>query len=281
MRARTSSCPGERRLFRAAYPILLGAVTAVLVASPVAAQSGDPLEAAEVAADAGDLDRARQYLSEWEASNASDVARDIQAKALVLHARLTESADSAELAYMEAAVVGGEEYGALARLRLAQLRLMSGRPALAIDDLDLLRDDFPASTRVPESWLWTGFALESLGDPASACKAWEEAAGADPADPVTVQAKAGLAACGEGLTSDGATRRFTVQLGAFGTRTAAEEVQARASGAGSDAWIQEPDGTTPLYRVRVGHFARKDDAARLAVELRSQGLEAIVLADHP
>jgi tetratricopeptide (TPR) repeat protein len=281
VRARTGPCPGERRLFRAAFPVLLGAATGVLVASPVAAQSTDPLEAAEVAADAGDLDRARQYLSEWEASNASGAARDIRAKALVLRARLTESADSAELAYMEAAVVGGEEYGALARLRLAQLRLMSGRPALAIDDLDLLRDDFPASTRVPESWLWTGFALESLGDPASACQAWKEAAGADPGDPVTVQAKAGLAACDEGLSSEGATRRFTVQLGAFGTRGAAEEVRARASGAGSEAWIQEPDGTTPLYRVRVGHFGRKEDAARLAVDLRSLGLEAIVVTDRP
>jgi tetratricopeptide (TPR) repeat protein len=281
MEAFTSPRPGGRRLSRAALQVLLGAATGLLVASPVAAQSGDPLEAAEVAADAGDLDRARQYLSEWEASNASGATRDIQGKALVLRARLTESADSAELAYMEAAVVGGEEYGALARLRLAQLRLMSGRPALAIDDLDLLRDDFPASTRVPESWLWTGFALESLGDPASACQAWEEAAGADPGDPVTVQAKAGLAACGEGLASDGATRRFTVQLGAFGTRRAAEEIRARASGAGSEAWIQEPDGTTPLYRVRVGHFGRKEDAARLAVELRSLGLEAIVVTDRP
>jgi tetratricopeptide (TPR) repeat protein len=279
--ARVGPRPGERSLSRAALPVLLGAATGLLVAGPAAAQSGDPLEAAEVAADAGDLDRARRYLSEWEASNAPGAASDIQGKALVLRARLSESADSAELAYMEAAVVGGEEYGALARLRLAQLRLMSGRPALAIDDLDLLRDDFPASTRVPESWLWTGFALESLGDPASACRAWERAAGADPTDPVTVQAKAGLAACGEGLPSDGAVHRFTVQLGAFGTRAAAEEVQARASGAGSEAWIQEPDGTTPLYRVRVGHFARKEDAARLAVGLRSQGLEAIVLADRP
>ncbi|MEJ2482096.1 MAG: SPOR domain-containing protein [Gemmatimonadota bacterium] len=281
MRALIDHRPGGRRPVRIVLRALLGLAAALLPAGPATAQSGDPLEAAELAADAGDIDRARQYLSEWAASNATGAAREDQGKALVLRARLTEDADSAELAYMEAAVVGGEEYGALARLRLAQLRLMSGRPALAIDDLDLLRDDFPASPRVPESWLWTGFALESLGDPAAACQAWERAAGSDPADPVTVQANAGLALCGEGRFPEGLAGRFTVQLGAFGTLSAAEDVRLRASSAGFEAWIQEPDGTTPLYRVRVGHFARKEDAARMAVGLRSQGLEAIVVADRP
>ena len=45
--------------------------------------------------------------------------------------------------------------------------------------------------------------------------------------------------------------------------------------------MQEPDSSTPLYRVRVGHFTRKDDAARLAVQLRSDGLEAIVVSEDP
>ncbi len=264
-----------------ALSALFGAVACLFAANNLLGQSGDPLDAAELAADAGDLDRARQYLSEWTLSSTSGAAREDQGKALVLRARLTENADSAELAYMEAAVVGGEEYGALARLRLAQLRLMSGRPRLAVDDLDLLRDDFPASPRVPESWLWTGFAFESLGDPVSACAAWAEAAGADAADPVTVQASAGLMACEAGSAGDGAARQYTVQLGAFGTRQAADDARVRASDAGSDAWVQEPDDTTPLYRVRVGHFSRKEDAARLAVDLRSRGLEAIVVADRP
>ncbi|MCL7969506.1 MAG: SPOR domain-containing protein [marine benthic group bacterium] len=264
-----------------ALPALFCAGACLATPGSVLGQSGDPLEAAELAADAGDVDRARQYLSEWTQSSASTATRDDRGQALVLRARLTEDADSAELAYMEAAVVGGEEYGALARLRLAQLRLMSGRARLAIDDLDLLRDDFPASERVPESWLWTGFAFESLGDPASACAAWAEAAGSDPTDPVNVQATAGLLACSDDSAVDGSASRYTVQLGAFGTRGAADDVRARASSAGSDAWVQEPDDSTPLYRVRVGHFSRKEDAARMAVDLRSRGLEAIVVADRP
>jgi len=45
--------------------------------------------------------------------------------------------------------------------------------------------------------------------------------------------------------------------------------------------VQDPDSSTPLYRVRVGHFTRKDDAARLAVRLRSDGFEAIVVSENP
>lgn len=273
----------QRRCFLAGVllPAVLGTAAGLFPASPALAQSGDLLQAAELAADAGDLERARQYLSEWVLSNPSGATGGDRGKALVLRARLTADADSAEVAYMEAAVVGGEEYGALARLRLAQLRLMSGRPALAVDDLDLLRDDFPASPTVPESWLWTGFAYESLGDPVSACAAWAEVPGSDTSDPVTVQARAGLAACEGASAGGGSARQFTVQLGAFGSPQAAEAVRMRASDAGSEAWVREPDETTPLYRVRVGHFARKEDAARLAVGLRSQGLEAIVVADRP
>ncbi len=281
MRKRSVFCSPGRLVRGAALPALLCAAACLSTAGSVLAQSGDPLAAAELAADAGDLERARQYLAEWTDTSAAEAAREDRAQALVLRARLTEDADSAELAYMEAAVVAGEEYGALARLRLAQIRLMSGRARLAVDDLDLLRDDFPASDRIPESWLWTGFAFESLGDPTSACAAWAEAAGGDPNDPVTVQARAGLETCSGDPAGAESAGRYTVQLGAFGTRQAAEDVRVRASGAGSDAWVEEPDDTTPLYRVRVGHFSRKEDAARMAVDLRSSGLEAIVVADRP
>ena len=97
---------------------------------------------------------------------------------------------------------------------------------------------------------------------------------------MTVQATAGLEACSGDSPGAESAGRYTVQLGAFGTRQAAEDVRVRASGAGSDAWVEEPDDTTPLYRVRVGHFSRKEDAARMAVDLRSSGLEAIVVADR-
>jgi len=264
-----------------AVAVRVAALLLAALPAELAAQSGDRLEAAEVAADAGDVERAREYLRDWLVSDAASAPEAEVGKALVLRARLAASPDSAEVDYLEAAVRGGEEYGAVARLRLAQLRLMDGRPALAISDLDRLRADFPGSRLVPESWLWTGFAHESLGDPAAACAAWELVAGVDEADPIRVQANAGLAGCRSGSAGGETGGRFTVQLGAFGSRQAAEEVRKRASSSGSEARVLDPDATTPLYRVRVGRFSSREDAARLAVGLRAEGLEAIVVPEAP
>ena len=259
-------------------PAMLAALWLGGLPDRVAAQSADRLEAAEVAADAGDLEKARGYLRDWLVSDAATAAEAEVGRALVLRARLAANPDSAEVDYLEAAVRGGEEYGAIARLRLAQLRLMDGRPSLAVADLDRLRADFPGSRLIPESWLWTGFAWESLGDPGAACRAWEEVGGGDGRDPIVVQADAGLAGCGSGSQAGG---RFTVQLGAFGSRQAADEVRKRASSSGTEARVVEPDTTTPLYRVRVGRFSRREDAARMAVRLRAEGLEAIVVPESP
>ncbi len=253
-----------------------------LVLLPAEAGAQDArLDAAELAADAGDIERAREYLAGWFASDAA-VARNADvARALVLRARLAESAEAAEVDYLEAAVNGGDRYGALARLRLAQLRLTRGRPALALADLERLRVDFPGSELVPESWLWSGIAREATGDLDTACDDWHRADVAQAPDSVRAQAREALSRCGVDPGEVGGPPVYTVQLGAFGTRSAASEVRDRAAAAGVEARIREPDESTPLYRVRVGSFAQKDYAARVAVQLRSTGLEAIVVTEGP
>jgi len=259
--------------------VLLAVLVPLFTPAVVHSQVDDRLEAAEMAADAGDVERAREYLRSWlDSESAARPDADV-GRALFLRARLAENVDSAEVDYLEAAVRGGESYAALARLRLAQLRLTSGRPATAAADLELLRADFPGSSLVPESWLWSGFALEGLGDPASACAAWTRAADGSPSDPIVSQARDGLSACDSGQIAQHGTDSYTVQLGAFGRREAAEDIQSRATTTGVDVRIHDPDTSTPLYRVRVGHFTRKDDAARLAVRLRSDGFEAIVVSE--
>jgi tetratricopeptide (TPR) repeat protein len=266
---------------RQGIPILLAVVLHLFTPAIVRSQVDDRLEAAELAADAGDVERAREYLRSWlDSESAARLDADV-GRALFLRARLAENVDSAEVDYLEAAVRGGESYAALARLRLAQLRLTSGRPAIAAADLELLRADFPGSPLVPESWLWSGFALEGLGDPAAACAAWTRAADGSPSDPVVSQARAGLSACAAGQTVEQGTVSYTVQLGAFGRREAAADTRTRAAATGVDVRVYDPDSSTPLYRVRVGHFTRKDDAARLAVRLRSDGFEAIVVSEDP
>ena len=266
---------------RPEVPILLAVLLALFAPTSGRAQTDESLDAAELAADAGDVDRARAFLRSWLDSDAAARPDADVGRALFLRARLAESVDSAEVDYLEAALRADEHYAALARLRLAQLRLTGGQPALAVGDLELLRADFPGSPLVPESWLWSGFSLEVLGDPAAACAAWTRAADGPPSDPVVAQARDGLSACTAGRTVEAVTPGYTVQLGAFSRREAAEDVRSRASATGADVRVHEPDSSTPLYRVRVGHFTRKDDAARLAVQLRSGGLEAIVVSEDP
>ena len=268
-------------MMRPGIPMLLAVVIPLFAPAAVRSQTDERLLAAELAADAGDVERAREYLRGWLDSETAVRPDADVGRALFLRARLAANVDSAEVDYLEAAVRGGEDYAALARLRLAQLRLTSGRPALAAADLELLRADFPGSPLVPESWLWSGFALESLGDLASACAAWTRAADGSQSDPVVSQARDGLSACAAGQTVEAGTPSYTVQLGAFGRREAAEDVRSRAAATGVDVRVQDPDSSTPLYRVRVGHFTRKDDAARLAVRLRSDGFEAIVVSEDP
>lgn len=248
---------------------------------PARSQVDDRLEAAELAADAGDADRARRYLQDWLHSEAASRPEADVGRALFLRARLASNVDSAEVDYLEAAVRGGERYAALARLRLAQLRLTEGRPVPAAADLEKLRADFPGSPLVPESWLWTGLALEALGNSAAACAAWTKAASGALSDTITAQATEELSKCTGGQDDTTDPSGYTVQLGAFGSRAAADEVRSRAADTGVEARVHDPDASTPLYRVRVGHFASSDAAARLAVRLRSEGFEAIVVSGDP
>jgi hypothetical protein len=162
---------------RPEVPILLAVVLAFFAPTTGRSQTDESLDAAELAADAGDVDRARAFLRSWLDSEAAARPDADVGRALFLRARLAESVDSAEVDYLEAALRADEHYAALARLRLAQLRLTGGQPALAVGDLELLRADFPGSPLVPESWLWSGFALEVLGDPAAAFSS-EHSAGA-------------------------------------------------------------------------------------------------------
>ncbi|MFO7587897.1 MAG: SPOR domain-containing protein [Gemmatimonadota bacterium] len=256
------------------------AFAAVLVAflpAAAPAQEDGPLAAAEVAADTGDLERARDYLRRWLGSPEAMRPDADRSRALLLRARLSANLDSAEADYVEAAVRGGERHGALARLRLAQLRLARGRPGDAAADLARLRADFPDSGLVGESWLWSGHALEAAGDPAAACDAWRRAASIAAGSPGRDAAEA-ASRCATGGDA-ASTGSFTVQLGAFGSPEAAEQLRSRAASSDFEVRVTGPDASTPLHRVRVGRFARKDDAARLAVRLRSEGFEAIVVSE--
>jgi cell division septation protein DedD len=93
--------------------------------------------------------------------------------------------------------------------------------------------------------------------------------------PTARPAPAQLAGPGPGADGDA----WTVQVSAFRSRALAEELRSRLAARGFDAHVfpsLTEDGR-PRYRVRVGAYASRGDAERIAAELRSErGLNPLV-----
>ncbi|MFQ5689784.1 MAG: SPOR domain-containing protein [Gemmatimonadota bacterium] len=230
------------------------------------------LAGVEAAADAGRVAEARRALARWFADRSEHAGRKTLARARFLRARLNPDADSARTEYLWVAIEGSSDYGAAAWLRLGQLDLLSGQVERALQDLERLRADYPRVALVPASWLWTGLALETRGQLEQACEAWErarEAAGAFGAAGVAEQAKQAAVPCGR------EELRFTVQLGAFRSRQAAEQMRARAADAGFPARIERVRG---LHKVRVGVYGSAESAREAAARIRAAGLSAAIIA---
>ena len=72
---------------------------------------------------------------------------------------------------------------------------------------------------------------------------------------------------------------WTVQVSAFRSRALAEDLRARLAARGFDAYVfpSITEDGRPRYRVRVGTYAGRNDAERVAAELRSErGLNPLV-----
>ena len=64
---------------------------------------------------------------------------------------------------------------------------------------------------------------------------------------------------------------FSIQVGAFKDRRAAESVAARLKGKGFQAYVATPDGApNGLFNVRVGTYAARTDAELVQARLRDQ-----------
>jgi DedD protein len=72
-------------------------------------------------------------------------------------------------------------------------------------------------------------------------------------------------------TAGAAGGSFTLQVGAFRDRAAAESVAARLKGKGYTAFVIAPESADPgLWLVRVGSFTARADAERVQGRLREQ-----------
>jgi cell division protein FtsN len=83
------------------------------------------------------------------------------------------------------------------------------------------------------------------------------------------------------VTEVPAPSALTLQVGAFKSRGPAESLQRSLSAAGFDAYVAEigGEGEGARYRVRVGSFRSREEAARMAERLRAErSLTAFVTA---
>jgi cell division septation protein DedD len=73
---------------------------------------------------------------------------------------------------------------------------------------------------------------------------------------------------------------FSVQVGAFGDRSRANEQVSRLRAAGFDARVEESGASARVrFQVRSGRFTTREEAARLAAQLRARRLadEAVIV----
>jgi rare lipoprotein A len=70
---------------------------------------------------------------------------------------------------------------------------------------------------------------------------------------------------------------FSVQVGAFGSEQAAEDLKRRLEGKYPDVIVQMFAGDKPLYRVRIGREPDLQSAEKLASELRKEDFQPFVV----
>lgn len=270
------------RIRRWSVTVLIGLISATsarpAAAVPQAADQIPSLDIVEAALDSGRVEVARGELDRWFESNEDGAELETMARARYLRGRMTANAEQAEIDYIWVAIDGGGPYAAEAWLKLAQLRLMRGDAARATGDLERLRADYPDAPVLAESWLWSGFTLEAGGDLSGACDAWGRArdlATTPGTASVRAQAELSLATCSP------VESQYTVQLGAFREREAAVALRQRVEPTGLTVRIEEPNDASDWYRVRSGHFPRREQAEGVARGLTDRGFEAIVVTESP
>lgn len=231
------------------------------------------------------------------------------AEALYWRATLAGNALDAERDYRRIAV----EYVLSPRVpaaltRLAQLELARGDRTLARQHLERLLNEYPPQAERANAWYWLGRIAFESGDAGRACTAIDSArALAGAADVELTNQLAGEARrCATVDRSQKASTQLpatttvvpnpvptapvkvaasergkpapagqvTIQVGAYPSRAAAENVRRRLTAEGYAARVV-PAGR--YYRVRVGRYATRAAAAPVVKKLKAARNEAIIV----
>jgi hypothetical protein len=133
---------------------------------------------------------------------------------------------------------------------------------------------------LPEAQFWAGRALLELGNPQDGCARLGEAeAGAAENIELANRARYHLQRCAALARGDSARQApaaarstgrtvYSVQVAAVGAAAAADELMRSLREAGYDTHVvRAPDG---LFKVRVGRYADRTQAQRVASELKAR-----------
>lgn len=196
---------------------------------------------------------------------------------------VAEHADSAATYFRRVSIeYSSSAWADSSLLRLAQLAYASGDMAGALRAARRLLMDYPFSPVLAEAGYWAGRAHLELDSVAAGCDLLAQAAtlageNVELANRVrfyrqrcpTVIAGAGDSApAPPAVAPPVATGRpvYAVQVAAVRSAGAADDVMRRLNAAGHQPHVvRDADG---LFKVRVGRFARREEAQRLAADLR-------------
>lgn len=242
-------------------------------------------------------------------------ASNERAEALFWRASLSATAADAERDYRAIVVDHATSPRAEdALLRLAQLELARGDRAGALRNLQRLAAEFPSSRQRARTSYWTARVLFDNNDVAGACAANADALARVSASDVELRNQieyqqqrcpraaatasaetARPAAAGRPPVTAppeardirpsipleqpvlsapaSAGRTYSVQVAATNSRADAQSIVRRMSGRGYEARI---DGASAPFRVRVGRYRTRAEAARALSAMKARGIEGFV-----
>jgi hypothetical protein len=276
---------------------LLGAALFATVPAPLRAQTtpADSLIFARAQRMVAEGDGAAGRAIVDSALAAIPVTSPRYAEGLFWRASIASAALDAERDYRRIAV----EYALSPRvpdalIRLAQLELARGDRMLAARHLERLLREYPPPSARATAWYWLARVGFEENDLARGCIALDSArmlapeGNAELANQIryesgrcltrAVSSPPAAPAPAPGGNKHAASPVYTVQVGAYPTRAAAERLRARLAKQGFAARIVP---ATKIFRVRVGRFPARSDAERAAARLKAAHLDAWIVDAEP
>lgn len=255
----------------------------ILAAQPLAAQGDSALAFAQRLATEGQGDSARALVRGWLRTTAPT---DSTYPAILFTAGIVAGQlDSARMYLRRVSIeYANSPWADDALLRLAQLAFAAGDFAAASRTAQRVLLDYPLSDRRGHAAYWAARAELESGDTPSACEhlATAQSAAADDVELMNsvqyyrqrcraLAAPDSTAADSTGRQGDtvraGATS-YAVQVAAVGSVSQADALMRSLHEQGFESRVfQDADG---LWKIRVGRFAQRAEAQRLAVELKQK-----------